>query len=119
MSGLLSLANVASIGEYIQVIRSVTYDNTASNPTTTPRIIDIQCTDSSSGASNVAHSTIRIIPVNDPPVVDLNGPILGDSYQTIFTEGGGAVNIMDSTSALISDVDSTTLLYCQVEITMH
>ena len=47
-------------------------------------------------AAPVTDSTTSIIAtsVNDPPVVDLNGPAAGTDYSAIFTEDAGAVAIV-------------------------
>ena len=49
---------------------------------------------------------ITVVPVNDPPQIDLNGAAAGEDYKTTFTEGGAAVGVVDP-GVSISDVDST------------
>ena len=55
-------------------------------------------------------------PVNDAPVVDLNGAAGGIDFAASFTEGGGPVAIAAGT-ATVSDVDSGTLDSLTVSIT--
>ena len=51
--------------------------------------------------------SITVEPVNDAPIVDLNGSDgAGSGFTTTFTEGGGAVLVVDS-DAIVTDIDST------------
>jgi len=55
--------------------------------------------------STEALVTVNIDPVNDPPVVDLNGPDgAGIDFAATFTEDGGAVAVVDSDMTLM-DID--------------
>ncbi|MGE5097610.1 MAG: putative Ig domain-containing protein, partial [Betaproteobacteria bacterium] len=64
-------------------------------------------------ASNAAGSstaTVTIIVTNEPPVVDLNGATAaGIDFATTFTEGGGAVAIVDAAQLTVTDPDDTQL----------
>ena len=55
--------------------------------------------------TDTATVTITLTPVNDVPVVDLNGPGGDANFAATFTEGGGAVRIAD-TNATLADVDT-------------
>jgi parallel beta-helix repeat protein len=61
--------------------------------------------------------TLDVTPVNDAPVVDLNGLAAGNGFGANFTEDGGPVAIVDAANASITDVDSTTLDSLTVTIT--
>ena len=50
---------------------------------------------------------ITITPVNDPPLVDLNGAGAGEDYADTFTEGGTPTGITDPTVAVTDDDDTT------------
>ncbi|MEK7416028.1 MAG: cadherin-like domain-containing protein [Planctomycetota bacterium] len=52
--------------------------------------------------------SVTVTSVNDLPVIDLNGVVAGTGFTSTFTEGGGAVTIVDPTPT-VSDVDNTTL----------
>ncbi len=68
------------------------------------------------GGTDTATVTVTVDPVNDAPIVDLNGGVAGIDFAAAFTEGGGAVAIADA-AATVSDVDSATLLSLTVTIT--
>ena len=50
---------------------------------------------------------ITITPVNDPPMVDLNGAGVGEDYADTFTEGGTPTGITEPTVAVTDDDDTT------------
>jgi hypothetical protein len=60
-------------------------------------------------------STFRVSDVNDPPVLDLNGPAGGDGFNASFVEDQGAVSITANTLTLV-DPDSTTMFSATVRI---
>jgi hypothetical protein len=60
--------------------------------------------------------TIIVNPVNDAPIVDLNGSLPGVDCTVIFFEGGAPVAIAES-SATITDVDHTQLAKLTVTLT--
>lgn len=59
---------------------------------------------------------INVLPVNDLPQVDLNGPEEGTSFTTQFFENGPPVTIADS-DATITDADHSTLATMLVTLT--
>jgi len=118
-SGVLTLTGVDSVANYQQVLRTIEYDNTSSNPDTTDRTITFVANDGEDD-SNVATATVVMNASNDAPTLDLDADdssgSLGADYDTTFTEDGGAVLIADS-DATISDVDDTNLESLTVTIT--
>ncbi|MBX3672698.1 MAG: Ig-like domain-containing protein [Burkholderiales bacterium] len=72
-------------------------------------------------ATNTAGSTpgtVTLTVTSTPPVVDLNGPAGGiDFGPAAFTEGGGAVAIVDAAQLTVTDADSLTLASATVVIT--
>ncbi|HHP7243360.1 MAG TPA: Ig-like domain-containing protein, partial [Elainellaceae cyanobacterium] len=66
----------------------------------------------SGGVEETATVTVTVNPVNDSPVLDLDGNdssgTLGSNYLTGFIEGGNLVAIADRDAAII-DVDDTTI----------
>ena len=66
---------------------------------------------------STATVTVTVNCVNDPPVVDLNGPAAGIDFAATFTEGGGAVAIVDNANLTVSDVDSANLASATVTLT--
>ena len=87
---MLSLAGSDTVAHYEQVLRSLTYEHTSEDPDPTPRTVEVVVSDGEL-SSEVAVSTITVAPVNDAPVVDLNGEADGIDFAATFTEDGGAV----------------------------
>ncbi|MEM6470440.1 MAG: DUF4347 domain-containing protein [Planctomycetota bacterium] len=117
-SGVLTLSGADSVSNYQQVLRSIEYQNTSLNPTTTSRVITFAADDGAS-VSN-ATATLTVVATNDPPTLDLDADdssgASGSGYQTVFTEGGPAVTIVD-VDALLVDSDGTTMTSIDVRIT--
>ena len=59
---------------------------------------------------------ITVTPVNDVPVLDLNGAAAGIDFTTTFVEGGGAIDITAVAVSLI-DIDSSSLNSIVVNLT--
>ena len=53
----------------------------------------------------MATATVTVTPLNEPPVVDLNGGGAGTGHSATFTEDGPPVSIVDSTALTITDAD--------------
>ncbi len=70
--------------------------------------------DGTSSSSAVAF-TITINPINDPPELDLNGPVVGTGFTSNFT-GLAPVIIVDAMALSVTDVDSTTLMSASITI---
>ncbi|MGI3747988.1 MAG: retention module-containing protein [Janthinobacterium lividum] len=95
---VIDLTGKASVANYETLIKSITYADDSSNPSTTPRGVTITVTDvDANGTSNqtVVHdSKINVIAVNDAPIVD-NATGKGNEDTTIAVKLTG------------SDVDGT------------
>ncbi|RII80428.1 type I secretion C-terminal target domain-containing protein [Pseudomonas monteilii] len=92
---VLTLSGTASLADYIQAIKNITFINSSENPSTTPRVITVTVTDGVN-TSNTATTTVNVIAVNDAPVA-----------------AGGAVTGVEDTPLVltwsdfnVSDVDS-------------
>ncbi|MEJ2750121.1 MAG: cadherin-like domain-containing protein, partial [Anaerolineae bacterium] len=74
------------------------------------------------GVGGVISSTvfnIAVTPVNDAPIVDLNGTVAaGQDYTGTFVEDGGAVSIV-AAELSVTDVDNTNLVSARVSLTNH
>ncbi|MEZ5729475.1 MAG: cadherin domain-containing protein [Burkholderiaceae bacterium] len=93
-TGVLSLSNLDTIGNYQQVLRTVRYENTSSNPDTTTRIVQFVANDGTYD-SGIVTASVAIAPINDPP--------------TITSDGGGAsalANVAENSTA-VTTVTST------------
>lgn len=59
-----------------------------------PRLATFVVVDQLGGQSAPATATINFNTIDNPPVLDLNGPALaGNNYMTIYTEGDSPVQV--------------------------
>jgi VCBS repeat-containing protein len=96
----ITLTGSASYTAYQTALHQIQFSTAGDAPNTTPRILDVTVTDST-GTSPVAVSTISVIPVNDAPVLHLNG-----SSAPAYTENGAAAALLSA--ATITDPDNPT-----------
>ena len=107
------------MADYQSAIAQIEYNNTSSNPDTTPRSVTVVVNDGETD-SNTATTTINITPSNDPPTLDLDGNdssgASGNDYTTTFSEGGSAVAIGDA-DVTITDADDTNIESATITLT--
>ncbi|VVQ24541.1 hypothetical protein PS938_05612 [Pseudomonas fluorescens] len=63
----LTLSGNATLADYMQQIKNITFTNNSENPSTVPRTITVTVTDGSN-YSNTATTTVNVVAVNDAPV---------------------------------------------------
>ena len=99
--GVLTLSGSDTLANYQQVIQSVTFSIESGNAATVPREVVVVVND---GVSNSAPSTstISIQSLDGAPILDLNGPDPGTSFDGAFRRDAGAVPIVDSSRLAIS-----------------
>ncbi|MCT7958467.1 hypothetical protein [Laspinema palackyanum] len=114
-NGVLTLSGTDTRANYQQVLRSLTYNNTAASPNPLARTIEFTVTDGST-SSPVATTTLNMGP-NTPPAVDLNGGAAGIDYAATFNAGMGAVAVVDSSSLTVTDVNNPSLSSATATIT--
>ncbi|MHC5831346.1 MAG: hypothetical protein ACYT04_89120, partial [Nostoc sp.] len=68
INGVLTLTGTATVAQYQTALRSVTYQNSSDNPSTTTRTISFVVNDGSFINSNIATDNIKLTAVNDAPV---------------------------------------------------
>jgi len=113
-TGVLTLQGPASIEEYEEIFRDITYVNDAQFFDPDSRNLEIVCVDEEGACSNSPLIPIRLQNVNDPPVVALDGNSATGNYHTTFTEGDEPVRLSDD--LILFDVDSEELLQCTASI---
>ncbi|WP_458128979.1 retention module-containing protein [Pseudomonas sp. Z2-11] len=93
---VLTLTGNATLADYMQQIKNISFINNSEDPSTVPRVITVTVTDGTS-YSNTATTTVNVVGVNDAPVAT-----------------GGAVTGTEDTSLVlgwstfgVSDVDSS------------
>ncbi len=70
-TGVLSLSGSSSIANYQQVLRTVAYNDTSTNPNTTPRTINFVVNDGNSNSATVT-STVNLTAVDNPSVLTVS-----------------------------------------------
>ncbi len=107
-TGMLTLSGTDTVAAYQAALRSVTYENTAEDPSAAVRSITYNVNDGALTSSNIVQ-TVNILPVNDNPVIGTTGGDLA------YTENDGAV-VIDS-DIVLSDFDDVNLESVTVKIT--
>lgn len=115
-TGVLTLSGVDTIEQYEQVLATLTYENTSDDPDDDRRFIQTTVNDGES-SSNISRSQADIIPVNDVPVLDLNGTANNAPVEVTFTEDGPAVQVMPFSDLEVSDPDNTSIASAEIAIT--
>lgn len=112
-SGELTLSGTATKDEYRQVLATVEYDNTAPPPTREDRTVEFTVNDGDEN-SDVATATVTVTPLNEAPVVDLNGAS-NDGIDTTasFTEGG---SILIAPDTIVTDADDQELFSATITL---
>ncbi|MEL7472289.1 MAG: FG-GAP-like repeat-containing protein, partial [Planctomycetota bacterium] len=118
----LALSGVAELADYEALLRSVTYQNTSDDPSDADRRVDFTVNDGTDDSA--AESTlITIVPENDAPEIDPDGPedpgpgdpddpndgdpADNDLDTIVFTENDPAVDLFPALT--LSDRDGDTL----------
>ncbi|QRK84539.1 retention module-containing protein [Pseudomonas granadensis] len=63
----LTLSGNATLADYMQAIKNISFTNSSEDPSSVPRIITVTVTDGSN-YSNTATTTVNVVAVNDAPV---------------------------------------------------
>ncbi len=95
VTGVLSLTGVDTVANYQQVLRTITYDNTAQDPDATARIITFVANDGTDD-SNVGTTTLSVVPQNDAPVVDNQSFGIAENSPNGTSVGTIAISDIDS-----------------------
>ncbi|WP_315974964.1 immunoglobulin-like domain-containing protein, partial [Pseudomonas sp. 5P_5.1_Bac1] len=97
---VLTLSGNATIANYIQALKNITFINTSDDPSNTPRIITVTVTDGVN-TSNVATTTVNVIPVNDAPTA-AGGELTGteDTDLAVTWSSLGVTDLDNVQSAL-------------------
>jgi hypothetical protein len=102
-TGVLTLTGAASTADYQTALQSVTYTNSSENPSTAPRTVSFQTTDSHGAPSNTDTRTIDITAVDDPPVaVDDAATVLEDAAATAVSVLANDTDIDGGTPTIAS-----------------
>lgn len=109
-TGRLVLTGPDSVANFQQVLRQVTYGNTAASPNATSRLVHVVAHDGVE-AGNVAISTVRISPVNSAPVLNMPGFLsVGEvAEDTAQPTGKPIEQVLAAAGDPITDADAGAL----------
>ena len=83
LTGTLTLTGSDTIANYEAALRSVTYTNTSENPSNATRSVDFKVNDGALD-SNTQTRTIDVSPVNDAPLANDDGPLVGNEASSFY-----------------------------------
>jgi hypothetical protein len=83
-TGVLSLSGAATVSSYQAALRSITYDNGSSTPTTTVRTVRFRVSDAAAATSAAADRDVTVTGSNSAPIVTTT------AGATSYTEGDPA-----------------------------
>ncbi|MEH1862336.1 MAG: cadherin-like domain-containing protein [Nostoc sp.] len=106
-TGVLTLTGSATVADYQTALRSITYNNSSDNPSTTPRTVSFLVNDGTANSTAVTRN-INITSVNDVAIATATSSALS------YTEN--ATTVLDS-GITVSDVDSPNLASATISIT--
>ena len=103
----------ASLEDFSMILSSVSYNNILQNPNPLVRRVVFTVDDGMS--SSVATAFISFDLVNDPPILDINGPSVGFNLTVTFSEGSSPIAVTSS-ELILNDVDSALLEYAVIQL---
>lgn len=95
-TGVLTLSGTDSVANYIQVLRTIEYENTADNPDLTARVIDFFATDGAT-ISNMPTTTVTMF---------CSDPNPGPPFATIFGTNGADTIVGTGGADVIAGLDA-------------
>ena len=101
--------------EYVQVLRTLQYQNIAEEPDDVDRVFAISVFDGIN-FNNFVYSRLRVILVNDPPQFDLNATRPDLHSRVMYAEGEGAVAIALLGVFSLVDHDNATLDHIRISL---
>lgn len=101
-TGALSIVGTASQSTYQAILQGIVYNNLSDNPATANRTIRVIANDGQ-GASVARDVAVGMVPVNDAPILDLNGSGSGSSTTISYTGGGALTKIAPAGTVLDAD----------------
>jgi VCBS repeat-containing protein len=114
---VFTLIGDATQAEYNDVLKSLRFINTSDDPSAVNRVVTVTVNDGVVDSAP-AQAVIKVTPVNDAPVLDLDSSpaATGTGYSVSFTENGTGVSISSANVSII-DPDNTTLKGATITLT--
>ena len=112
------VSGIVNLTSYQSLLRNVFYSHNSSSgdPTEGVRTIEISVSDDLNLTSRVDFVTVNFIPVNDAPIIDLNGLQPGRDYFVTFQESSRNISILNP-PVIILDVDNVNLTQMIITLT--
>ncbi len=115
--GTITLTGSDSKANYAKVLQTVSYANSTTIPNSADRSVTFVVNDGDAN-SNVATSTVQVVPLNTPPVVDLDTTNAASSdSEATFTEDSPAVNIAPNADITDADAADTHMESASITLT--
>lgn len=106
----------APLSDFINVLRTATYTNTAEEPVPSPHTIEFIASDGES-LSLPVFTVVNIVSTNDRPMLDLDTESPGTGYVTSpFVERGDPVYITGRSISLIDNDESDSVEFIEIVI---
>ncbi|MBL8826329.1 MAG: hypothetical protein JNM18_05040 [Planctomycetaceae bacterium] len=120
-TGVLTLSGTDTTANYQQVLRTLTYTNSAAVPNTSTRTITTLVNDGTANSAAVTTTITYSLAGGGgaAPVLDLNGAATATPYIVTFTEDAGSIAIIGtagSTAATLTDSDSPTMASATISL---
>ena len=109
----ITLLGPAMPSAFISALQTVSYINDLPSPSSNIREVVFTVSDDQSTSSAITFVSFNL--VNDPPVLDLNGPLPGVNYQVEFFEDTSPIPLA-SEQLTLRDVDSPFLSSANVRL---
>ncbi|HVX61328.1 MAG TPA: Ig-like domain-containing protein, partial [Pirellulales bacterium] len=93
-SGVLTLSGGDSVANYLQVLKTVAYDNASQNPGGSPRTVTFVANDGF-GDSNVATTTLTLAGINNPPTANADSYAVNEDNTLNVPASGVLANDAD------------------------
>ncbi|RLC22082.1 MAG: hypothetical protein DRI57_00710 [Deltaproteobacteria bacterium] len=96
-SGVMTLTGEATVGQYSEALRTITFYNTSENPHDIQRVITVVATDIEGNVSNAPTCWLTVIAVNDAPLNHVPGDqVTPEDTPLVFSPGNGnAISVSD------------------------
>ena len=113
---MLELQGEAPISDYVTVLRSLTYEHMVvfGDPDAGQRTISVTPLFLNSSQGTADEVTIAFSTVDNPPVIDLNGPAPGRNHMVTFIEESSVPLPLVTLDFVLMDVDSPELTYVEI-----
>ena len=102
-----------SLSTFTEILRNITYVNTADEPGPEQRVIVIVASDGSTYSTPV-QTTVNIRLIDDLPQLYLDGDSVTVNYSTVFTENDGPVNL--TVNPIVDDSDAVNVTELEISL---